>query len=101
MTSIYACAKIGATLVTVNTNYKRFELEYQLRQCDAMTLLFCGGVKGSDYLSILNEMLPELKDGKAGPFASDKLPMNAAGKIMKYKLREQAVRELGLEPGER
>src|SRR5659263_224124 len=34
-----ASAKIGAVLVTVNTNYKVFELEYLLRQSDAKALV--------------------------------------------------------------
>ncbi|MCL2747169.1 MAG: AMP-binding protein, partial [Oscillospiraceae bacterium] len=54
--------------------YKRFELEYLLRQSDSMTLLFCDGARGLDYLSILNDLLPELKDSEPGAFASDKLP---------------------------
>lgn len=33
--TLFATAKIGAVLVTVNTNYKVFELEYLLRQSDS------------------------------------------------------------------
>ncbi len=73
--TLYACAKIGAILVTVNTNYKVFELEYLLRQSDAGTLLFCDGIKGSDYLSILNELLPELKEAAPGQLKSARLPL--------------------------
>ena len=29
----------------------------------------------------------------------DKFPMNAAGKILKYKMREEAVEKLGLKKG--
>ncbi len=72
--TLYACAKIGAVLVTVNTNYKIFELEYLLRQSDSMTLLFCDGIKGSDYLSILDDLLPELTTGAPGGLASPRLP---------------------------
>ena len=35
---LFGCAKIGAVLVTVNTNYKVFELEYLLRQSDSKVL---------------------------------------------------------------
>ena len=31
---------------------------------------------------------------------TDAFPMNAAGKILKYKMREDAVKRLGLAPGE-
>ena len=34
--TMFAAAKIGAVLVTVNTNYKRYELEYLLEQSDSM-----------------------------------------------------------------
>ena len=37
--TMFATAKIGAVLVTVNTNYKVFELEYLLRQSDSKCLV--------------------------------------------------------------
>ena len=37
--TLFASAKIGAVLVTVNTNYKVFELEYLLRQSDSKALV--------------------------------------------------------------
>ena len=36
---LFASAKIGAILVTVNTNYKEFELEYLLKQSDTKMLV--------------------------------------------------------------
>ena len=41
----FATAKMGAVMVTVNTNYKQFELEYLLKQSDTTTLIMMGGVK--------------------------------------------------------
>ncbi len=35
----FATARIGAILVTVNTNYKTYELKYILQQSDSMTLV--------------------------------------------------------------
>ncbi|MDR1737080.1 MAG: AMP-binding protein, partial [Oscillospiraceae bacterium] len=55
----FGCVKIGAVLVTVNTNYKIFELEYLMRQSDSKVLLFSDGIKGSDYLAILSELLED------------------------------------------
>ncbi len=80
--TLHGCAKIGAILVTVNTNYKIFELEYLLRQSDSMTLIFSDGIKGSDYHEILRELcadrdrLPGLKHlvhipKKGGPKADE------------------------------
>lgn len=57
--TLHACAKIGAILVTVNTNYKIFELEYLLRQSDTKVLVFGDGIKGSDYHEILRELLQD------------------------------------------
>ncbi len=37
--TLFATAKIGAILVTVNTSYKIFEAEYLLRQSDAKVLV--------------------------------------------------------------
>ena len=43
--TLFATAKIGAVLVTVNTNYKIFEMEYLMTQSDAMTLVLMDGFK--------------------------------------------------------
>ncbi len=39
----FATAKMGAVLVTVNTNYKQYELEYLLKQSDTTTLIMMKG----------------------------------------------------------
>lgn len=71
---LYATAKIGAILVTVNTNYKIFELEYLLRQSDSKCLVMIEGFKDSNYVSILNELCPTLKDSKPGELNNPMLP---------------------------
>lgn len=45
----FATAKIGAVLVTVNTNYQSTELEYVLKQSDATHLFIIDGFKGTSY----------------------------------------------------
>lgn len=70
----FATAKIGAVLVTVNTNYKAFELEYLLKQSDVSTLVMTSGFKDSDYIKILNNLCPELKDSQPGHLRSAKFP---------------------------
>lgn len=72
--SQFATAKIGAVLVTVNTNYKKFELEYLLRQSDSMTLIMMGGTKDNDYVSHINAICPELAACEPGQLKSAKLP---------------------------
>ena len=71
---MYASAKIGATLVTVNTNYKIFEAEYLLRQSDTDTLVMMDGLKDTNYVQIVNELVPELKDSAPGELVSADLP---------------------------
>lgn len=73
--TLFAAAKIGAVLVTVNTNYKVFELEYLLRQSDAKALIMIGGFKDADYVGIVNELCPALKNTKAGECSNPMLPL--------------------------
>nr|WP_206702746.1 AMP-binding protein [Bacillus sonorensis] len=74
LTVQFAAAKIGAVLVTVNTNYQLSELEYVLKQSDSTTLLFMDSYRGTSYTDILYELLPELRNSKAGELKSDRLP---------------------------
>ncbi len=71
---LFATAKIGAVLVTVNTAYKVFELEYLLRQSDCKALVMIDGYKDSDYVQIVNELCPTLKDCKPGSYNNPMLP---------------------------
>ncbi len=73
--TFWATVKIGAVLVTVNTAYKVHEAEYLLRQSDTHTLVMIDGYKDSDYLAIMRELCPELKDSKPGQLNSARLPV--------------------------
>ena len=59
LTLLYACAKIGAVYVTVNTNYKQSELEYLCQNSDMHTLCIVNGEKDSDFVQMTYTMLPE------------------------------------------
>ncbi len=72
--AMFATAKIGAVLVTVNTNYKVFEVEYLLRQSDTHTLIFINGFKDSNYLEIIQSLIPELEGKNSGEWTSKALP---------------------------
>ncbi len=72
--TLFACTKIGAVLVTVNTAYKVFELEYLLRQSDARALVLMDQFKDSNYVDILNELCPTLKDCAPGHYHNPMLP---------------------------
>ena len=72
----FATGKMGAVMVTVNTNYKSFELEYLLKQSDATTLIMIGGVRDEqEYIDVINEVCPELVRSEPGKLASEKLPL--------------------------
>lgn len=70
----FATAKIGAVLVTVNPAYRTHELEYLLRQSDARALILIGSFRTSDYVAMLNEVVPELRHSAPGQLHSEKLP---------------------------
>lgn len=72
--TLFACAKIGAILVTVNTNYKVFELEYLLRQSDAKALVMIKGTKYAEYVSIISELCPTLKNQEPNKLDFPMLP---------------------------
>lgn len=72
--TLFACAKIGAVLVTVNTNYRVFELEYLLRQSDSKVLVMIPGTKYVSYIDIVNELCPTLKNQKPNELNFPMLP---------------------------
>jgi len=74
ITTMFASAKIGAILVTVNTNYKIYELEYLLRQSDSTTLILIEEFKGNNYVDILNQLCPTLKESQPGHLEVESLP---------------------------
>ncbi len=70
----FATAKIGAVLVTVNTNYKSAELEYILNQSDSTTLFMVNSFKDTDYVATLNTVVTELPGSAPGLLSCAKLP---------------------------
>ncbi|MDR1003870.1 MAG: AMP-binding protein [Prevotellaceae bacterium] len=74
LTILYACAKIGAVAVTVNTSYKQTELEYLCENSDMHTLCIVNGEKDSDFVQMTNAMLPELKSCQRGHLKSERFP---------------------------
>lgn len=72
----FGTPKMGAVLVTVNTAYRSFELEFLMKQSDSTTLLLIGGVREPDeYLKVLEDVCPELKTCEPGKLKCAKLPM--------------------------
>jgi fatty-acyl-CoA synthase len=70
----FSTGKMGAVMVTVNTNYRTSELEYLLKQSDSTTIILMENFKGHSYIDTLYELVPELKAAKPGDLHSEKLP---------------------------
>ncbi|TYR74074.1 AMP-binding protein [Rossellomorea vietnamensis] len=74
LASQFATGKMGAVLVTVNTNYRTAELEYLLKQSDATTILLMDQYRDASYIEMLYEICPELKNSQPGNLESKRLP---------------------------
>ncbi|MFC0612204.1 AMP-binding protein [Scopulibacillus daqui] len=74
VTTQFAAGKMGAVLVTVNTSYRLTELEYLLKQSDSTTLILMENYRGTSYIDMLYEIVPELKTSEPGKLQSKKFP---------------------------
>jgi fatty-acyl-CoA synthase len=70
----FACIKIGAPLIPLNTRYRSHELEYILKQSDSTTLCMMDHFLKIDFIPMIYEVFPELKECKPGELQSNKLP---------------------------
>jgi fatty-acyl-CoA synthase len=75
LTFLFATARIGVVLVTVNTNYKLNELEYIVRQSDMKSLCIVDGFKDSDYVAMVKALVPELESQERGRLTSARFPV--------------------------
>lgn len=73
-TFIFATAKIGAVMVTVNTNYKESEVEYVIDNADIHTLCITEGVFDGSYVDMTYNLVPELKTQQRGYINSKRFP---------------------------
>lgn len=74
LTYFFATAKVGGVLVTINTNYRTHELEYLVKNSDLHTLCLVNGWRDSDYVQIVYDLVPELKESQRGFLKSEKFP---------------------------
>lgn len=71
----FGSAMMGAVLVTVNTNFRAYELEYLLDQSDTTTLIMTHGVREpGEYLEIFRQVCPEVDNCRPGRLQAKKLP---------------------------
>lgn len=74
LTFLFATAKIGAVLVTVNTAYKSHELDYILKQSDMKALAIIDGFRDINYIKTIYDLVPELKKHPRGRLNSSEYP---------------------------
>ncbi len=70
----FAVARIGAILITVNINYKISEIEYILKQSEAENIFIIDGYRDTDYMSIIYELVPELRTQPRDHLRSERFP---------------------------
>jgi fatty-acyl-CoA synthase len=73
-TLLFATARVGMVFVTVNTGYKLHELDYLVKQSDLACLFIIDGFRDSDYISMVYELVPELKTCPRGHLTSERYP---------------------------
>ena len=70
----FATAKIGAILITVNTNYREHELRYLLQHSECENLFIMDGLRDHDFVQTLYKVAPELKCQSRDCFNSHTFP---------------------------
>ncbi|MET3682254.1 fatty-acyl-CoA synthase [Alkalibacillus flavidus] len=74
LASQFATGKMGAVLVTVNTSYQAQELDYLLKQSESSTLILAESFKGTSYIDIVKELIPDLAEQEKGNIQSGRFP---------------------------
>ncbi len=74
LTFMYATAKIGVVMVTVNPIYKSHELDYVLKQSDMKALCVIDAYRDVDYLQIIRDLVPETLTQPRGYLKSEAYP---------------------------
>lgn len=64
----FACAKIGAVAVAINTRFRDFEVAHMLGECDATVLIMVERFLKHDYVALLDEIGADLATPSAGSF---------------------------------
>ncbi|WP_308924268.1 AMP-binding protein [Janthinobacterium sp. J1-1] len=70
----FATAKAGLIMVNINPAYRRSELEYVLDKVSCSALILSPSFKSSDYLTIVQDVVPDIAASRAGQLQSNRLP---------------------------
>ncbi len=74
VTAQLAASYLGAAVVAVNTRYRTHELEYMLEDSGCSVLLTEESFLGNDYLGMLADVVPEVRDQPPEEFDPDSIP---------------------------
>src|SRR3954452_22430756 len=70
----FAAANAGLILVTLNPAYRLSELEFALKKVGCAAIVTATAFKTSNYIEMLNTLLPELASSQAGQLRAARLP---------------------------
>ena len=70
----FAAAKAGLILVTINPAYRLSELEFALKKVGCAAIVTATAFKTSNYMEMLNTLLPELAAATPGQLQASRLP---------------------------
>ena len=70
----FATARIGVILVNINPAYRLHELEFALRKTGCKALVLAESFKTSDYVAMINKLLPEIAHSAPGELQAALLP---------------------------
>lgn len=74
LTFMYATAKVGIVMVTVNPIYKSHEIDYVLKQSDMKALCIIDAYRDVDYLQIVRDLVPESLEMPRGYLETETYP---------------------------
>ena len=74
LTFMYATAKVGIVMVTMNPVFKSHELDYVLKQSDMKALCIIDQFRDVDYIQIVRDLVPESLDQERGHLESENYP---------------------------
>src|SRR6202043_364873 len=70
----FAAAKAGLILVTINPAYRLSELEFALAKVGCAAIVTATAFKTSNYMEMLDTLLPELSESQPGELHAARLP---------------------------
>lgn len=70
----FATARAGLIMVNINPAYRRSELEYVLDKVQCSALILAPAFKSSDYIGMVQDVVPEIRACAPGALRSARLP---------------------------